>query len=115
MKGGTMYDQEEIVLIPFPYSDLIGSKHRPAIIISNEKLNRGQDRICCLVTSQPSKDGLLIKNRDFKKGKLPFKSWVKPYRLFTIHEKIIRKTLCTVSDNFHDKILTTVNNYLSRN
>ena len=40
MKGGTMYEQKDIILIPFPYSDLTGSKKRPALIISNQKLNK---------------------------------------------------------------------------
>lgn len=31
-----MYDQRDIVLIPFPYSDLTGSKQRPALIVSNK-------------------------------------------------------------------------------
>jgi len=35
-----MYDQGDIVLLPFPYSDLTGSKQRPALIISNEKFNK---------------------------------------------------------------------------
>ncbi len=40
MNGGIMYDQREIVLIPFPYSDLTGAKQRPALIISNQLINK---------------------------------------------------------------------------
>ena len=29
MNGGIMYEQKDIVLLPFPYSDLTGSKKRP--------------------------------------------------------------------------------------
>jgi len=46
MNGGTVYKQKDIVIIPFPYSDLTGSKQRPALIISNNKINKTQDRIC---------------------------------------------------------------------
>ena len=35
MKGGIMYEQRDIILIPFPYSDLTGAKLRPALILSN--------------------------------------------------------------------------------
>lgn len=31
-----MYEQRDIVLVPFPYSDLTGAKQRPALIVSNE-------------------------------------------------------------------------------
>ncbi len=108
MIGGMMYNQGDIVLIPFPYTDLTGTKQRPALIISNEKINNTEDRICCLITSQPSNDGLVIDKNDFTSGKLPFKSWVKPHRIFTISERIVRKRLCTVNKAFHSKIVEEV-------
>jgi mRNA interferase MazF len=109
-----MYEQKDVVLIPFPYSDLTGAKQRPALIISNELVNISQDRICCLITSQRPQDGIPMGTGCFEGGELPFKSWIKPHRLFTIHEKIIRKRLCTINDAFHDKIVAKVNDYLKR-
>ncbi len=110
--GGTMYEQREIVLIPFPYSDLTGSKMRPALIVSNSLINTTEDRICCLITSNSPKDGIIIEKMDFEEGTLPFKSWIKPKRIFTIHEKIIRKKLCTVNEGFHAKVIDEVLRYL---
>ena len=66
-------------------ADLIGKT------ISNDKINSTEDRICCLITSNPSKEGILIENKFIENGRLIFKSWIKSYRLFTIHEGIIRK------------------------
>ena len=63
MRGGMMFNQKDIVLIPFPYSDLTGSKKRPALIVSNEKINKTQDRICCLVTTNQHKNDLKIENK----------------------------------------------------
>ncbi|MEK6886775.1 MAG: type II toxin-antitoxin system PemK/MazF family toxin, partial [Nanoarchaeota archaeon] len=60
MKGGIVYKQRDIVLIPFPYSDLTGAKQRPALIISNNKINHTQDKICCLITSNSTADGIKI-------------------------------------------------------
>jgi len=109
-----MFNQKDIVLIPFPYSDLTLSKKRPALIISNEKINKMQDRICCLVTTKAHKDNLLIKKDCFEEGTLPFKSFIKPHRIFTIHEGIIIKKFCTISESFHDKIIEKINEYLKR-
>lgn len=109
-----MYEQKEIVLIPFPYTDLTGAKKRPALILSNSLLNKTQDRICVLITSNPTKDTMQITTQDFEQGSLPFESWVKPYRIFTIHEKIIIKKLCTLTGDFHDKILQEVIKYLKK-
>jgi mRNA interferase MazF len=107
-----MYDQKDIVLIPFPYSDLTGAKKRPALIISNNRINSTEDRICCLITSNQPEDGILL--NDFESGKLSFKSWVKPHRLFTIHEKIIRKKMCTISDEFHEKVIHSIHECVKR-
>jgi mRNA interferase MazF len=112
MKGGMMYDQGEIVILPFPYSDLTGAKQRPALVISNHKLNSTQARICCLITSNEPRDGILISNSCIKDGTLPFKSWVKPHRVFTVNERIIKKKVCCISKEFHKKILIKINDFL---
>lgn len=106
----TEYNQRDIVLVPFPYSDLTGAKQRPALIISNEHVNNAADRICCLITSNlPKGNGLILTEQSFEQGKLPFQSWVKPHRLFTIHHNIIRKKLCTITKEHHSKIIKEIN------
>lgn len=114
MKDGTMFNQKDIVLIHFPYSDMTISKKRPALIISNEKVNKMQDRICCLITTKPHKDDLPIEKDSFEKGKLPFKSFIKPHRIFTISEKIIIKKLCTLEGKFYNKVIKRVNEFIQR-
>lgn len=112
MTGGIMYNQNDIVLIHFPYSDLTLSKRRPALIISNENINKMQDRICCLITTKPHKDDLVIANDSFKEGTLPFKSFVKPHRIFTIHEKVIIKKLCSINNDLHNSVIKKINDYI---
>lgn len=114
MKGGMMYEQKDIVLIPFPYTDLTAAKQRPALIISNMAINKGQDRICCLITSNASVEGIELTNKVFASGGLPFRSWIKPHRIFTIHEKIIKRKLCAITDDFHEKVITQLNNVIKR-
>lgn len=106
------YNQREIVLVPFPYSDLTASKQRPALILSNSLVNRSEDRICCLITSNTLNEGIAIENKHFESGKLPFKSWVKVNRLFSVNEKIIRKRLCKINKEFHNKLINEINKIL---
>jgi mRNA interferase MazF len=106
-----MYKQRDIVLIPFPYTDLTAAKLRPALIISNGKFNKTQDRICCLITSNSPSDGILITQT--VEGKLPFKSWVKPHRIFTVDERIIRKKLCSASIRTHKETVQRINEIIS--
>jgi len=112
MKGGIMYKQGEIILVPFPYSDLTSNKLRPALIISNARFNKTEDRICCLITSNGPKEGILIKKENFLSSNLPFKSWVKPQRIFTVDERIIKKKLCIINKEFHQRILDELYKYL---
>jgi len=107
-----MYNQKDIVLIPFPYSDLSLSKKRPALIISNEKINKMQDRICCLITTKPHKDDLKIEQNSIAEGNLPFQSFIKPHRIFTIHESIILKKLCRINNKLHDSVAIKINKYI---
>lgn len=109
-----MYEQKDIILIPFPYSDLTASKKRPALIILNKKLSKMEDVICCLVTTHPHKDDVSIEKDSFDNGKLPFKSWVKPHRIFTIDKRIIIKKICTINDSFYDKLIEKITSFIKR-
>ena len=110
-----MYNQRDIILIPFPYSDLTRDEKRPALIVSNDKLNKTEDRICCLITRKIHKDDIEILEKDFESGNLPFKSSLKAHRIFTIDKKIIVKKLCTISRDFHNKVLDKINSYINEN
>ncbi len=54
----------EIVVLPFPFSDLSSSKNRPALVLADL---RGEDIILCQITSQYVKDeyALALNNIDF--------------------------------------------------
>lgn len=106
------YEQKEVVLMPFPYTDLTGKKLRPALIISNDKLNRTDDRLCVLVTSKESEEGIRIHKKYQEDATLPLTSYVKPHRLFAIDKKIIKKSLCKVSDGFYEQILEEITSYI---
>jgi|TARA_Y100000310_G_C20652936_1_gene800460 mRNA interferase MazF len=106
-----MFERGDIVLIPFPYTDLTGIKKRPAIIISNLNLS-GDDKICCLVTSNNPKDGILISKGSVDDGVLPFKSWVKPHRIFTIDNRIIVKKLARAEKKLCDQIKEKVDYFI---
>ena len=58
---GQLLKQRDIILVPFPFTDLTNSKRRPALIISNNKFNKESgDVIVCAITSNISDDSILI-------------------------------------------------------
>ena len=78
----------DIVRIPFPFSDLSGTKHRPALVIASMK---GDDIILCQITSKSYGDpySLLLETRDFVKGSLPQTSFIRPNKIFPADFSII--------------------------
>jgi mRNA interferase MazF len=51
MTSTTTCKQWDIVLVPFPFTDLSASKKRPALIISPDEYNAGFDVIIAFITS----------------------------------------------------------------
>lgn len=95
--SGTKYNQREIVLVPFPYSDLSNAKRRPVLIVSNDAYNAAfDDVVVCVITSNLRKDAYSVdlENADLEIGVLPESSIIKAHKLFTIHkDKIIRNLI----------------------
>lgn len=89
------YSQREIVLVPFPFSDLSTTKKRPVLIISNDDYNsKYDDVVVCVITSKKLKDDLsvVINDEDLEYGYLPEESTIKYHKLFTINKsKIVKK------------------------
>jgi mRNA interferase MazF len=77
----------DIVVVPFPFSDLTRAKRRPALVIA--KLE-GDDLILCQITSQQIKDRYVVSidEGDFETGVLQ-KSNVRPNRIFTADRHIV--------------------------
>ncbi len=78
----------DVVVLPFPFSDLTQSKRRPALVIAELK---GDDVILCPITSQWVKDeyAIPIDENDFVQGSLKKKSHIRPNRILTADSRII--------------------------
>ena len=104
---GTMYKQRQIVLVPFPYSDLSGNKRRPVLIVSNDSYNKAfDDVLVCVITSNLREDeySVTLLNSDLEIGVLPESSVVKSHKLFTIHKDKIIKTFSVVKQEFFGQV-----------
>ncbi len=78
----------DVVVVPFPFSDLSKAKRRPALVLVDLK---SEDLILVQITSQHIFDdyALVLDNSDFTEGSLNKKSNIRPNRIFTADEKII--------------------------
>ena len=88
----------DVVVLPFPYSDLSSSKKRPALIVG---VLEGNDVILCQITSKKRDDkyALNLDNTDFKLGKLNLESYIRPNRIFTADKSIILYKIGSIKEN----------------
>lgn len=72
----------DVVVVPFPFSDLSQAKRRPALVVASVS---NEDVILCQITSQTVRDGyaLPLSDDDFDSGKLRHPSNIRPNRIFT--------------------------------
>lgn len=88
------FNQGDIVLIPYPYTDLSNTKKRPVVIISNDAVNK-QTFIVSKITSNVTRNDQFtfsIKDTDTD-TKLRFKSEVRTNEIFTVHKSLIIKKI----------------------
>jgi mRNA interferase MazF len=78
----------DVVVIPFPFSDLSATKRRPELVVA---VLPGDDVILCQITSQSvtSAHAVSITASDFATRSLHQDSNVRPERLFTADSGII--------------------------
>jgi mRNA interferase MazF len=102
-----------IVVIPFPYTDLSQFKKRPGLIIKNLG---NYDYLLVMITSQPYDNAycLELKNSDFIEGKLPLISYVRCNRIFEANENIIIKKVATLSPVFTKNVIDTLIDFLKK-
>ena len=114
----THYEQGDVVLLPFPFTDLSAKKLRPAVVISSNWFNRlRQDCILAAITSQvppeSDRDELVLFAADLKSAGLPRPSIVKLGKITTVEQRLIQKPLGKLSSPTLAKVVNGVLEVLS--
>jgi mRNA interferase MazF len=95
--------KDDIVLVPFPFTDLSQSKLRPAVVLYTEPTNN--DVTLCFITSQGigtlfAGEFLLdIADPEFSSTGLKISSKVRVTRIMTIERKLISRRLGKLGTN----------------
>lgn len=113
--NGTSIEQRNIVLVPFPFSDLSSIKQRPALILSNREHNtHNEDIICCAITSNPREyaQSIKIAKSDLERGGLHLDSVVKPNKIFTLHQSLVRKAVGKLNAAKTEEIIKNLNIFI---
>lgn len=97
----------EIVLVPFPFSDLSRSKVRPAVCLADAGRS---DWVLCQITSSPYGDsGALPRDTaDFATGGLQVASFARPGKLFTAHAGLMVRSVGVLTSAASARVLSAV-------
>ena len=58
-KNVTMYKKGDIVLVPFPFTDLTSTKTRPAVIVSDKKFEQKMGSITVAMITSVSRNTII--------------------------------------------------------
>ena len=109
------YKKGDIIIIGFPFSDLSATKKRPALIVSNDVVNKTGDYLMVQITSKVRKDALSlpITENDYEKNKiLPLQSYIRIHKLFLLNKRLIISKYTAVTAKFADTVTETILNVL---
>lgn len=97
----------QVVLLPFPFSDLSNQKLRPALVLADAGRD---DWVLCQITSKSYADSRAIELLDtaFAHGGLQLASYARPAKLFTAHASLIRSVAGALNDAAHQRVLDSV-------
>ncbi len=107
MRYGKTCRAYDVVLIPFPYSDLSSSKKRPVLVLTAP--DHHGDFIALAVTSVPQiEPAIALTSVDIEIGTLPKPSWIRVDKVFTLSEHHIVKHIGRIKTDCVEKALKSL-------
>jgi len=98
----------DIVVVPFPFTDLSGSTRRPALVITDLK---GDDLILCQITTQHKFDdySISLNEIDLKEGSLKRgNNNIRPNRIFTADRNIILRKVASIKEEKMKEVIEKI-------
>lgn len=116
MKSGTRLNPGDLVLVPFPFTDLSSRKARPALVLSRAEYNEAsREVIVAGVTSNltNASHGVLIRQAVLHDGRLLATSRVKVDKIATLEQGVVRKRLGRLKAAPFDRVVRELHTVLA--
>ena len=108
------FTKGDIVLFPFPYTDLTNRKLRPCLVLSEEM---GEDILLCQITSQRIRKDrycVAISQNQTIDGSLHIDSYIRANMIFTAIRTQILKKICMIKDKQYNEVVNIINNLIRK-
>lgn len=108
----TTYKKWEVILVPFPFTDLSSTKRRPALVVSPDSYNQNRDLVIAYLTSQLNTSARLgdYKLQKWRESNLPKPSMVR-MKFATIEKSIVIKKIGELESIDYEKIEENIINF----
>jgi mRNA interferase MazF len=108
----TLYKSGDIVLLEYPYSDILSSKKRPALII----LDTGDDDIIVLrITTQIYNTDYDVIVKDWQASNLLAPSVIRCHKIATLNKSLVFRELGFLQEYDYKNFKKVFNNYIAVN
>jgi len=100
-------NQKDVVLLPYPFTNLKGMKVRPALVVSNESFNKKSDDGIMVPLTTVIKDepySVIIDNKNMESGKLVKPSRVRADKIFAVEKSLVVVKIGVINDNRLEEI-----------
>lgn len=111
------YNQRDIVLVPFPFSDLSRQKIRPVLVLSNDAYNRqSADILVCGMTTnlKVAPYSVQVDVTDVEKpGTLRHKSKIKADTIASLDQSILIKPVARLKKPLFEQVVSEIEKLIS--
>jgi mRNA interferase MazF len=113
MPSTTSFKRGDIILVPFPFTDLSSAKQRPALVVSSDALNAvSDDVLVAAITSQIpatlTTEEFMIPPGDLAACGLPKPSVVRVAKLAALHRQLVIRRIGSMPDPVLARILAQI-------
>jgi mRNA interferase MazF len=96
MPSTTSFKRGDVVLVPFPFTDLSSAKQRPALVVSADAFNTTRDdvlvaAITSQIPAQLAADEFMIPAGELAACRLPKPSIIRLSKLVSLHRQLVIK------------------------
>lgn len=107
------FERGDLLLVPFPFTDLSAAKRRPVLLLTRP--DGYGDFIALPITSRLRVDhGVALTAADLATGVLPRASWVRTDRVVTLNVSLVVRSVARVSEPVVAAAVAQLCAYLAR-
>jgi mRNA interferase MazF len=106
-----LINQKELVLLPYPFSNLEETKFRPALVVSNDLFNKkSEDCIMVPLTSVLKEEpcSVIVTQNDLVAGKLIKPSRIKVDKIFAVKKNLVARKIGRINNKVFERVKTEI-------